>query len=437
LLRLPRYLSLPRDVAFWLVSTFCLLACNDPNQVGRDVLPDLTVVNIDSALSVSLAVEKGSDYLSDHKISSITLHPVGQLNDPVSGTLIATSYTQLGLSGDNLTFSVNNFPVKLDTLYLELVTSVKYGNSSNLLRLDVHELAEVLDTSQRYRTTSSVAVTGANLVESPNPFTVNRGAQTETLRFALSPALGQRLLTAPAEVYQNTASFIRFFRGLRIQVFSVNPLDPGAILTYQISQSALVLAYTEATTEGSVKQRARLPFGATGTARFYAFNRQVAPQSLLARILDSTSLSRENRRFAYIQDNDLYRTRLTIHGLRSLTQRSVHRAELDVLADTTQFGADNAFVPVALVSLLNRDQSRLLGNALYNPNIGGYRLDLRSVFQNFALNPTTADSVFYLEGRFYPSSSPVSAAHRVVLCNAAHPTRKPRISTVTSKWSVD
>lgn len=216
-----------RPATIVILSMFMLLqACSKrPDQIGAGIQPDKDLIGIYFTDTVSIvAYSIPEDSVRTDKPENILL---GSIKDPIFGTTLAGFYTQVRLSTSSINFGPNP---QLDSLVLQLAYSGYHGDTTTQLTIRVHELEESIfydsmyysNTHKNYGSTDYAAFSFA-----PRPRTRFVWAG-DTLRPAfrirlsdVSPALGNKILTADSVARSSNEKFVQHFKGLFVNAEAV------------------------------------------------------------------------------------------------------------------------------------------------------------------------------------------------------------------------
>lgn len=231
----------------------CLFAagCKEPEITSPGILPDsdkLGLLSTDTSTVISFTIPDDSIRSDETSLSLL-----GVYNDPVFGVAKASVYTQVRLSAENVDFG-NTSDLRIDSVILSLVYTGKYGNTYPQ-SFKVFELSEDMYKDSNYYSTKTflykVPEIGkvTNLVPNMEDSAVVGGlAEPPQLRIALNKSVGDQLIKAGSDKYQNNTAFLNYFKGLFIVAdTSVLPSPgDGAILYFNLLSpySKLTVYYT-------------------------------------------------------------------------------------------------------------------------------------------------------------------------------------------------
>lgn len=214
-------------VTIIVLSLFMLLqACNKrPDQIGAGIQPDKDLIGIFYTDTVSIvAYSIPEDSVRTDKPEHILL---GSIKDPIFGTTVAGFYTQVRLSTSSINFGPNP---QLDSLVLQLAYSGYHGDTTTQLTIKVYELEEPIYYDSMYysNTHKNFGNTDfANFSYFPKPrkrFVWEGDTLSPAFRVRLSdvsPALGNKILTADSVARSSNAKFVEYFKGLFVTAEAV------------------------------------------------------------------------------------------------------------------------------------------------------------------------------------------------------------------------
>ncbi len=298
-------------------------SCNKkPEQIGEGIQPDKELITLKfSDTSTIIAYTIREDSVRTDKPEHILL---GSMKDPVFGTTVAGFYTQLRLSSSNHDFGDNP---QLDSLVLQLAYSGYYGDTTTAQTIRVFELAEPIyyDSAYYSHTTKNYgSLDYAAFSFVPKPFTTYKW-QGDTLSPLirmrldhLSPALGNKLLTASETHLSANDKFVEYLRGLYITADAVNA--NGAVLYYNLpSTLSRMTVYYSNDEQDSLRYEYMIT---SSDARFNKFDHmdyQDAEPVLKNQVLDGNILAGRNK--LYLQAMGGLKTRLFFPNLAKFAEQ--------------------------------------------------------------------------------------------------------------------
>ncbi len=202
------------------------------DQMGTDFTDTITV----SAYS----------YLEDTiNTTSLSANMVGHISDPVFGPSVASIYTQMAMSANNVNFGEN--PV-IDSCIFTLQLASYYGDTTSRVGIRVHRLNEAPKNRFNYYQNNSLSYDPTPLnyqltdyAISPNQeVVVDTAIYSPHVRIRLSQAFGQYLLNHQSELNNNLSSILK---GLYITAVSHTGNTGYMILTSMTSTLSGITIY--------------------------------------------------------------------------------------------------------------------------------------------------------------------------------------------------
>lgn len=305
----------------------CLFAaCDDPFDLSLNLQQDaLLGTTYTDTLTLRTSV-----VLLD-SVSTTRQMSVGSVGDAKFGSVRAATFSKLMLGRDSLRFTdtQGNAPI-YDSLVLVLQVNYRYGDTTALQDIQVHRLAQKLDTGRLYHGFDNLPVAellgqaryGANL-------------RLNQLRIRLDDRLGREIIARSGQAdLRNQANFEEYINGLRI---SATGPDAASIIGLDVINSRMSVFYRNNATDTVSKAHAfylldpRIDPRTGGTFFVYGqaftqFRLNVANAPALAnlprtRTINTASTGNE----AYIQAGAGIVTRVEIPHLRRLVPTGTGR----------------------------------------------------------------------------------------------------------------
>lgn len=218
-----------RKIILFFAAFFCfiisLTACKkERNLVGKDALSAESIMRsegIDTFKIHTYTVEEDTVISMDPEFNLI-----GSMNDEVFGTVEASFYTQLTLSGFSPDFG-DLTTITIDSAVMALEYGGYYGNLNEQL-FEVYEITDDLSRDSSYTRKSIIPTAAQNLVPTGNseglitlnaekPAIVGNDTLSPQLRIPLDLTFAKNLLSI-AETSVNDESFLQTFKGLYFKV---------------------------------------------------------------------------------------------------------------------------------------------------------------------------------------------------------------------------
>ncbi|CCH52664.1 hypothetical protein BN8_01679 [Fibrisoma limi BUZ 3] len=267
---------------------------------------------------------------------------IGRWADPQAGQTTAKGFVSLGYATHSLP---DQQTVRFDSLVLVLPLGTAYGDTSQLLTLNVHQLRAKLD-DQTYSNLDAAAYEPTPLLTKTFRPWPRYGSRQVRIRLpnALSQDFFDKLRN---RVIIDEETMDAYWKGLALLS------DPSTNLLLKLgissAEAGLVLYYHDTDLN---QTRSTIRFDLTGTHfSQVAGDRTGTPLSNLRTRLDAVS-SRLTQNTAFIAAGAMLRARLEIPGLTQLVQtqqyRGINRADL-ILEPIRRDRRDNAAPPSRLV----------------------------------------------------------------------------------------
>ncbi|MCR4964608.1 MAG: DUF4270 domain-containing protein [Bacteroidales bacterium] len=202
------------------------------DQVGTDFTDTITV----TAYSVL------EDTINTTKLSG---NMVGHLADPIFGSTVASIYSQIDMSADNVNFGTN--PV-IDSCVFTIQIAGYYGDTNSRVGIRIHELTEGLLSDGKYYQNSTLAYDPTPLNYSLTDYSIRPSMEVVVdtalysphLRIRLTQAFGQYLLDHQNDLNNNLSEFLK---GLYITAVSHTGSTGYTILTSMTSSLSGITLY--------------------------------------------------------------------------------------------------------------------------------------------------------------------------------------------------
>lgn len=318
------------------LSFLCLLfgwmACNDPTEVGAELLEQdqQGLLYTDTVTIEARTVLPNPDSVRTYvRASPMVTYLCGSYTDPVFGRTTAGIYTQVGLSQtepDFITLPSNQVQVDSIELILLCDSSAFYGNWESGLDIEVYELAEPLFNDFSYYASQSFAtgaLIGSEMGVVPVFDTTNPAG---VIRIPLDPALGQQFLDFGLSAYFNDSTFTDEFQGIHVRV---NSGSADGLLAFTISNLRQISGiYMYTTQEDSIQDIYRFDFSKSSLVKTVHFEYE-PDQGQVAGFLDDPVLADS---LIFIQGMLGPRVEISLPHIRQLGNVSLNRAELELFA---------------------------------------------------------------------------------------------------------
>ncbi|MFN8354771.1 MAG: DUF4270 family protein [Spirosomataceae bacterium] len=204
--------------AKWLLVTFVslpvLFACEDPSEIGGDLLSD----EVGILYTDTITVKSSTVLLDTVRTARLGNLLVGRYTDPVLGTVEANSYFQLVPYGNKYTKAATSV---FDSLTFVMVYNYTYADTNKTQTINICRLKEVIDTLGTRDLVNNIA-----LNYDPTPLAkitlrarsrYKDGKTFDTIRVRLPNSLGLQLFNAADQTETSSyPEFVKFFNGLAL-----------------------------------------------------------------------------------------------------------------------------------------------------------------------------------------------------------------------------
>jgi hypothetical protein len=237
-----------RLVISGLLLVLLVAACTKkPEQIGANLQPDQDRIQVLHTDTIAInAYSVLEDSIRTDEPSQILL---GSIVDPTFGKTVASFYTQLRLSTNAPDFGAN--PV-LDSLVLQLAYSGYYGDTTTLQTIRVQELVNDIYLDSSYFSNQHIARDPFDYANKPfyfrpeSPFPLDGDTLPALIRIRLSdqsPALGNKILSTPAEFLASSETFTEYMKGIYVTVDAVSSNGAIAYLNLPSNLSRATIYY--------------------------------------------------------------------------------------------------------------------------------------------------------------------------------------------------
>jgi hypothetical protein len=421
---------------FGLIVLLTVAACQEPEGIGLEVLPDGEEMPI---AWIDTFTVQGRTVLYDSVQTSGTnsgTYLIGDFGDPIFGRVRSELFTQYKLPTTDVDFGSG---ATIDSIVLNLAYVGSYGNTSKLMgtmKFGVYELTEDLYSTasgdSTYYSTATHTTSATPLAEIEfRPDLYSRiptiiDTVPPSLRIPLDPDLGQRILNSG-----NLASnevFLEEFKGLNVRPINTYMADDfGSILYFNMpsTYSRVELYYSGGDGDSTFVLEIKNSYG-VHTSFSHDFSAEI-----LTAIDDSTVAGESN---LYVQSMAGLRMKLEFPFLKELNQLGVvaiSKAELVVPIDETVntsysypsslqiTGINEDGGPVFLVDFF--EGSDYFGGT-YDSENQQYVFNIARHLQSILNNPEEPDYGLYIS-----NSGNAVNGRRAVFHGTGHPSRAVKL----------
>lgn len=403
---------------FMLIGLLFLGGCNDASNLNSSVFDgdDLKIeVEEDFNISVKTIQRRPQLMYSDGSISPIT-HLIGQMSDPIFGSTIAETYSQLDFA---TTLGGNPFDgFQIDSILITLLydTTAVYGDFSQEVTLDVYEIQEFLDEVEIYNSNDQFQSDKANPITSytftPQPFdSVNVEIGDTVLK--VSPrivfpiendAFKQRLIEADSALWADPDSFRTVFNGFHF-AYDENT-SANSILGFNFRAETITQMRIEYFNPDSTDDRRNFIFTFGGDVnnnpsssliRTTYFKHDHSQGELANALADSNVTATDT--ITFLQEMQGVSPKITISGLSKLHGSAINSAELTLtvnelgndpmlhlpepnLITIEQVQGDSLFIDIVDTDFAKRQAARSNSLLGYVATFGGLKTTTSDTSQN-------------------------------------------------------
>lgn len=370
-----------KALLFITLSVFFFGACNDPGDVGMELLPSSDLIRVGSKVDKELI--RAYTFIDDSvRTDEASNSLLGSFNDPVFGNTTIDLAVQLRLA------SFPGFkPYSVaDSIKFFFYYYTVYGDTSTVQKLRFYELTESIDPDANYYGSYDLSQHASFVPLAEYSFkprveldTIYKDTLYQLVGVKLDNSLAQKLISADSLDMVNNEAFLNYFKGLYIQPERVS--QGGAIVTLDMiptstfQGSALVLYYhnrVENPTKDDTLSRAY--YVTSFSARVNSFKHDYSQTAFYQNLNKETTVDS----LIYVQSTGGLKSKIIIPGLenwRDSTNIAINKAELVFYADTT--GSDFRKYPLPsqlLLTYANDNGVELLpvDYSFYAPYYGGY-----------------------------------------------------------------
>lgn len=228
-----------RRLLVWGLTLFSITfwACENDNQIGLDITPpgERFMYKTDSSSVIKVNTLRQDSLTSEKRERSL----LGAMNDPVFGKSGAGILTQLRLSSYEVDFG--NEP-HLDSVVLIMKYDNGYGDTTDIQRVKVYELADSLYFDSTYYSNIDVSrfYSESDILADyeyyPTP-------TADSLQIRLDDRIGSKILQADENALLSNDGFLNYFKGLYLTAMPTE--EDGSISYFDLGggESKMVIYY--------------------------------------------------------------------------------------------------------------------------------------------------------------------------------------------------
>jgi len=342
-----------RTTVLFILSLFTFFSCQDDTT-------DLSLEGVGSD------VELGTSYKDDFTVEASTvLAPdsilafrrgnllTGRMANENFGTVAATSFIEVSAITGTVTGAAG---AQVDSMVLALDYDESYGDTTQNLTINVHQLQQPFQATATYFTNSTLTYNESPLGSvtfKPAPLrtkkevvttngtstTVNRSLPA---RVRLSNTLAAQILAQSSSTLANQAEFTKIFPGIAITASA----NAQAVLGFRPTADSTYLKIYY--TSGGTKYQYRL--GVTAANNYFSnitTNRTGTPLAALSQAGDSLPARNVNNQ-AFLQESVGIKTKITFPDLKNFKQQlgdvAINRAELVIPATSVPYNMVSPYI---------------------------------------------------------------------------------------------
>lgn len=293
-------------------------------------------------------------------------HALGVMEDPEFGRTSASIFFEvLPATSGAYPFTNKDSAKLIDSVVLSVFYRGLYGDSNSIQNFNVYEIeqsAKLEDSVYAVNaqdfpvvfTPLGQATVNFTTLNDPRRFIQGKDTniitQENVLRIKLNKSLGERLAGYDTTAYKSDSSFRTYFKGLALKADTITSPHKKALAYFNISDSKTRLTVYYRIAKGVIDTTfTDFTYRATQSTKNPGFtaNRNV---NLIRRNISgsnySNNISGSNKQKIYIQSNPGSFTTIHVPGLKTLTNRVIHKAEL--IIERLPSAEDNFFTPPIL-----------------------------------------------------------------------------------------
>ncbi len=424
-----------RKVVLFSATFFCLTiafsACKKKkNPIGTDALPSGSIMSssgIDTFKIKSYTVEEDSVVTMDPEFNLL-----GSYTDEVFGTMDASFYTQLKLSGFAPDFGDLN-TVAIDSAVMAFEYGGYYGKLNQQL-FEVYEITEDLTRDSTYKRTSFLQTSSQNLVPTSNnegaitpnvdqPAIVGNDTLNPQLRIPIDTVFARHLLTL-AETAANDDEFIENFKGLYFKVNNPTffPGEGGILyLKTSIPASKLTVYFTK---DG---EQEKFDFVVSGQAIDFNHIETDFSGTKVQQVIDNHALGQKE----YYAQAFTTRAKVEFPSITDISKDVIiHSATLELPVTYYQQSpfAPSGEVNVSAILFSDDAKKYKITSSTFNQYKMAYVFDLRAYVQQVIRGEIENDGIYISPKRFN------TTAERIIFNGANTSFKKqPKLNIVYTK----
>lgn len=344
---------------------FVLSACDDPNNLGLEILPGTDLIHVKSKVikdEISAYANSESGIVTNRDSRNL----LGSINDPVFGNTTVNFATQLRIESYT-DFGTN--PV-VDSTFLYLYYRTVYGDTITPMHLKVYELEEMLYNEQEYTQDIDLKSMASNEVIGELTFTpkvvldsVRRDTVPQILKIPIESSFSQKFISADSADMVIIDTFLeKICKGIYIESEKVNTEESGSLITVETAPTQSVRASLRIFYNNDKNKSIAKPD--TLSKPYVVTKNSPRVSSILhdysgTDFINEVDQEVEQKEFLYIQPTGGLKSFITIDGLESWRDSvniAINKAELIFQVDTVKSNVESYPPPgKLLLTYINKD----------------------------------------------------------------------------------
>jgi hypothetical protein len=382
-----------------------LISCTEMDEMGLDLVEDrLGVGSTDTLSIIAYSILEDSVVTSYSSSNPTARQLLGMYNDPLFGKTRASIYTETRLLsvGNRIAPTVERSQLKLDSVVVMLAYNGYFGDTLSPQTIKVYELDENIPEGVIY-SNRELSIKPTVLNQQWNPETRYYFAPRDSvflgpdslrviahMRLRLNDEFGQRFIDATETDFESIASYLNFFKGLKITAEETS--GQGAIAYFNLGSALSSMLVYYSIIGDTVFTRSRIAeFPINEFSRRYThfdnFNHDFSSPLIRAQVIDGDTLQGQNNVFAQSMAN--YKVKLQIPHITELFRDKqnnvvINSAQLILPRDESLID-DKAGYTSGLFLISSNNENPFLRDFLVNAGYFGGGYDSRKGYYLFNL----------------------------------------------------
>ena len=379
-------------IGFFGLMLMVIMSCTKvpSTELGAGLIPNIDgVITKDTILDVITDTYMENDSVRVYKNDN---HVLGSItNDPLFGKTTASMYFELAPPFFPFAIPGAKDSIRVDSAVLILSYKYAYGDTSKPLKLTVSEIdpATPLISNYNYAANYPAAYTFRTKGTLADPVTISISRLKDSvnnryerashqIRIKLRSDVARRFINTydTTNAYRTDSAFKSLFAGFALTVDQAAPANALIHINLADTNTKFALYYNSSSAGATVRDTAvsyfRFNSFSGGSANLIARNR------VGAEIAKYTATTNKSDSIVYVQSGPGAYVRLRIPGLKGLSNRIIHKAELiaeQVPDDANLFTTEAYMTPprYLLLSAIDTAENRkynIPNDYIFSPNQG-------------------------------------------------------------------